>query len=99
MADRYPQVMRLAAETPWAILPSKLAVIQEFLALKASGRDLSPAEIQARIGAREPQRQAPATGNVAVIPIYGTIIPKASMFSDISGGTSIQGLSDAFQAA
>lgn len=99
MPDRYPQVMRLVSETPWAIRPEKLAAIKELLAIRASGHRLTPDEVQARIGSVSPQRQSATTGSVAVIPVYGVIVPRADLFSEISGGTSIQGLSQALSAA
>lgn len=100
MADRYPQVMRIVSETAWAIRPQTLAVIQTLLAMRARGERLEPAEIQARIGAT-PTREASPVASVAVIPIYGTILPRASMFSNISGGggTGVDAVSAAFAQA
>src|SRR5947208_630758 len=38
-------------------------------------------------------------GNVAVIPLYGTISPKANLLSDISGGTSLDKFMGWYRAA
>ena len=49
-----------------------------------------PRSIDARIGAqRRTALPAPPAG-VAVVPLHGVIMPKASMMSDVSGGTSIE---------
>lgn len=54
-----------------------------------------------RGGQREgAQRVASSRGGaVAVLPVAGVIIPKATMFSDISGGTSVQGFREEFLSA
>lgn len=49
---KYERIVRLAYETPWAILPAKLAVIQDLLAFRAGGGKLAPDEVRQRIGAR-----------------------------------------------
>jgi signal peptide peptidase SppA len=47
----YPNVLRAVRETPWAILPSKLAVITDLLAFRDAGGRLTDQEIRDRIGA------------------------------------------------
>lgn len=89
---RYPNVVRAVAETPWAILPSALATILEIVSLRANGFRFSDEEIQERIrtnAASRNSRGAYVAGTVAVIPIYGMIVPKATLFTQISGGTSL----------
>lgn len=50
MSDfQYERIVRLALETPWAILPGKLAVIRELLAFRASGGRLTAEEVRARL--------------------------------------------------
>jgi hypothetical protein len=54
-------------------------------------------EIQARIGAGPARRDYEVVnGNVAVIPIYGVITPKADLMSEMSGGTSVERISQTF---
>src|SRR3990167_10414353 len=96
---KYPQIVRTLAETPWAILPQKLAAIVEVIAIRASGETLSDEEIRERIGAGPAQRRSSRAGVVAVLPLYGVIVPRANMFSAISGGTSVQGFQQAFREA
>lgn len=90
---RYPNVVRFVRETPWAILESKLQEISEIIRLRANGVELTDEEIQARVGAGPARRQSYVTdGQIAVIPVYGAIVPRADLMSQISGGTSVQGL-------
>jgi signal peptide peptidase SppA len=96
---KYPQVMRAVTETPWAVLPATLAAIVELLSLRASGYELTDEQIQARIGSGPPRRDFYMAGTVAVIPIYGVLIPRADMFTQMSGGTSVQRLQASFQDA
>lgn len=96
---RYPQVVRSVLDTPWAILPRTLATIREMVAYRHAGGRYTDEEIQARIGAKPSRRDAQRAGNIAVIPIYGVITPKADMFTEISGGTSVDRLRGAFHQA
>lgn len=98
--NRYPNIVRFVRETPWAILETTLRAIQETLAVYASGRELTEEEIQARIGSGPARRDSYVTaGNVAVIPIYGVITPRADVFSEMSGGTSTDRLRESIAAA
>jgi len=96
----YPNVTRLVMEKPWAILPGHLAVMRDLVLMRADGVHLSDEESQQRLGAARPNRGASqAPKSVAVIPIHGSIVPKATMFTDISGATSIQDLRSMFADA
>jgi signal peptide peptidase SppA len=101
--DRYRHVAKFATETPWAIMPETLRVIQDVLAARLAGDHWSDEEIEARIdaaGGRRParqQRQAP--GAVAVIPLSGVIAPRANLMTQMSGGTSVEEFQQAFLAA
>jgi len=86
--EAYPQIQKLVMEKPWAVLPGTLEAIRELVLLRASGERFSDEEIIERIGAGPSQRKPVQAGAVAVIPIYGTIVPKADLMSKISGGTS-----------
>ena len=76
---------------PWAILPAKLALLQEIVLRHVAGEKLDPEQIQARLqGAavsRPPERKV---NNVAVLPLFGSIIPRADMFEEASGATSAE---------
>lgn len=97
--DRYPHVMALVREQPWAILPAKLAVIADLLRFRAEGGRLTADEIGARIGAAAERPNPARAGAVAVIPVYGTIVQRANMFTEMSGGTSTERLSGMFAEA
>lgn len=88
---RYPQIVRAVSESPWAMRPDRLAVILDLVAMRAAGERLTADEVRARIGAAPPRRQAVTAGAVAVLPLYGVIIPRASLMSEMSGGTSVSG--------
>lgn len=90
----YDRIIRYVMEQPWAIKPEALGVILDILEFRANGGALTDAEIQSRIEGKE-ERLSTRRGKAAVIPLYGTIMPRANLFSDISGGTSLQ----RFQAA
>src|SRR5947209_20232612 len=94
------RVVRYISETPWAVLPSVLATIVEIVRLRASGARLIAEEIEARIaGGPAPVTPAPASPAIAVLPIHGVIVPRAGMFSDVSGATSAEGLMGRFNSA
>lgn len=89
MVMRYSYVMKAFVETPWAILPHKLAILEEIVIRHAAGEKLDPDEVQMRIhGAKRPAEFR--TGNVAVLPLFGTIFPRANLMTQMSGATSAE---------
>ena len=76
-------------ETPWAILPNKLAILAEIVIRHASGEKLDAEEIQAQIhgATRPPERRV---NKVAVLPLFGMIFPRANLMTDVSGATSAE---------
>lgn len=95
----YEHIIAAVMEKPWAILPMKLALIQQLLTLRAQGHRLTAEEVQAQIGAARPQSGPTIGGGVAVIPVVGTIMPRADMLMESSGAVSTQRLAAAFRAA
>jgi signal peptide peptidase SppA len=96
MNDKYARIIQFACSQPWALLPAKLEEIAEFLALKAEGYQLSEEEVQARIGSGK--RAATRTaGGVGVLPVHGVISHRMNLMSDISGGTSIERLTQQYR--
>jgi signal peptide peptidase SppA len=75
-----------------------LATIAEVLARRAAGQQLSAEELQAALTKRDRLPQ-PTQGGVAVIPVHGVIVPRATMFSDVSGMTSVDSLRSALNEA
>lgn len=84
----YARIIAEAINTPWAILPAKLAAIQSFLRVKMDGGSVPQSEIDAMKAAKRGAISGGSPGAVAVIPVYGTIVQRADMFTEISGGVS-----------
>lgn len=88
----YDRIIARAMRTPWALDPTKLAVIADLLRFRASGGRLSAEEIKARIGDApdQPKPSQRDDGAIAVIPIFGVITHRANSFDALSGGTSTE---------
>ena len=86
---RYSFVLKAFIETPWAILPYKLAVLEEIVTRHVMGEKLDPEEVQMRIhGAKRPADRR--MGSVAVLRLFGTIFPRANLMTQVSGATSAE---------
>jgi len=83
-------------DTPWAILPTKLTAIVGLLARHAAGERLSADDVAA-VTARPTAPRAP--GAVAVLPLFGTLAPRANLMTENSGGTSLERFTQAFRSA
>lgn len=97
----YRRVIQAACETPWAILPAKLAVIRELIVLRAEGQRLSPEEIKAAMEIEAARNRQIMNGGsaIAVLPVVGTLIPRGNLFMESSGAVSVQRLTKSFRAA
>jgi signal peptide peptidase SppA len=97
----YEHIVQAVQALPWAILPEKLAVIQQILVIRTSGYRPTAEEIKAELeAARNGERQAISGGTaIAIIPIVGTLIPRGNMLMEASGAVSVQRLTAAFRAA
>lgn len=94
----YRRSMELVGETVWAIHPQALATIVGIVGERAAGYKPTAEEIKARIGSRADT--APVdTGDVAVLPLHGMIVPRADLMSEVSGATSIESFQEAFREA
>lgn len=98
---KYQHILAAVTELPWAILPVKLAVIRDLLAFRMMGGKLEPEEIAARLGTdiEAANGRAVSGGSVAVLPLIGTIIPRAGLLTESSGAVSVQGFTAKFRAA
>lgn len=83
-------VLGFFMETLWAIQPGKLAILEEIMLRHVSGEKLSAEEIQARVQGAAPRPQDRRVNTVAVLPLFGTIIPRADFFEEASGATSAE---------
>ena len=97
---RYNHVLQAVAETPWAIRPHVLGLIVDVLTIRVEGGHFTPDELSARVEAarRRPTTESPRAG-VAIVPITGVLVPKATMFTEMSGGTSMESFRQDFRAA
>lgn len=78
-----------AALEPWAIMPQSLGVIVDVVTRHFSGDKLDAEEVQMRIhGAKKPAERI--HGEIAVLPLFGTIFPRANLFTEVSGATSAE---------
>lgn len=98
-SGRYPHVVKAFLETPWAIEPVVLMAIQEVIALRSAGERFTEEEIAARIGAGPSPRKGERRGSVAILPIHGVLFPRANLFTQISGGSSVQELQKSLREA
>lgn len=93
---KYAHIIRAILTRPWAIDPESVAwaAICDVLALRAAGETLSDDEVNARIAAAAngPRQGGGRAANVAVIPIYGVISPRANLMSRTSGGVTAEQL-------
>jgi signal peptide peptidase SppA len=94
--ERYAHVLSFALSHPWAIDSVWLPVVAGILARHIAGQD-SSAEIAAALVNRKNLPQ-PRAGSVAIIPVYGVIAPRMNLFSEYSGGTTFQRLSQQLRA-
>lgn len=98
MRDPMTRVQRFVSEHPWAILPSAFEAILEVVDHWAAGASLTPEQLAARIeAARRSPAPAVAPGAIAVLPVYGVLSQRVGMLTDISGGTSYEGLGADFR--
>lgn len=94
----YPHIIMAAAGEVWAMQREKFDAIVDFLTLKAHGGDVSAEEL-ARITKTQERQVAASDGQVAVLPVFGTIAPRMNLMTEISGGTSTMMLAGAFRQA
>src|SRR5262245_3215276 len=101
MSDFEHRIGRITAaiyDTPWAIVPEKLAAILSVLDVRANGTRLSDDEIRAAIGtqiAQPPVRAA--VGGVGLLPVFGVLGQRMNLALNISGGTSTEKLAADFR--
>ncbi len=87
---RVPRVVKAIAESPWEILRTTLETIMEIVATRDAGHELTPDEIQARIGSGPAVSTASVAGVVGVVPLRGVIMPRASLLLQSSGVVSLE---------
>lgn len=92
---KYAHILSLLHDKPWCITESKLDAISALLHSRAFSSD---AEAERRLQewrAEHPQakaakREAASLASVGIVPIIGTLVRRANMATEYSGGTSMQ---------
>lgn len=80
---------------PWSIMPEMMDTIEAI-----ASRETSPEAVAKELGRPlQNTRAVEMRGDVAVIPVFGPIFPKANLFTEISGATSIEMLALDFNEA
>jgi hypothetical protein len=72
--------------------------LEERLVDSHHGFEFAPLTIEYEVRGRG-RGGGSTTGQIAVLPIYGVIMPRATLFSSMSGGTSVEQLMAAFDSA
>jgi signal peptide peptidase SppA len=98
---KYEHVLSFALEHPWAVTAQMRDRIAAIIAQRIAGQDTDPAFIAEALDARsnQPTTTTNTSNLVAVIPIHGVIAPRANLFSEVSGGTTFEGLTAQLHAA
>src|SRR5436189_6181379 len=90
---KYKNLTSMLFNRPWLIQPEKLEAIVEFAELRLEGK-LTDTQIREAIDLQHQTRNEPMVG---VLPIYGTLMPKADIMTQMSGGASVEMLQAAFK--
>jgi capsid assembly protease len=86
--------------SPWAIVPDKLDEIRDVYLTRLNNEKVDLKALEAELGRPlGSQLEASVVNGVAVIPIEGVIAKRMNMFSNISGGTSLDLVENAFHKA
>lgn len=92
---QYPQVIGALCGQAWAIQPEKMDAILAFLNHRLStGNSLA---IDAAQKSATSFRNV--SGNIAIVPVYGTIMPHPDIMNEFSGGTSTDAIGAMFDRA
>jgi signal peptide peptidase SppA len=92
MSTRYAHLLSFVVDHPWAITPEMGSVIAHILARQTAGLKASEDDIAAALVNRDNLPQPKQGGGYAVLPIHGVIAPRMNLLSNMSGGTTFEGL-------
>jgi signal peptide peptidase SppA len=91
------RVLAFTLEHPWALTGEMRTVVAEILARHIAGHHATDEELSAAVAARRPK--VTGSGGVHVIPIHGVISPRMNMLTNMSGGTTAEGITEDLHAA
>src|SRR6476659_6853942 len=95
MLKDYPELTKALTGSVWFITESSLQMIIEIVNMRLDGRAFSDEEIRHRLEAKQDKSQRENTrievaGGVGLTSIHGPIFPKANLFTQLSGATSLE---------
>lgn len=101
---KYDHVARMVFNQPWYIREREGRILAQRVLERIDGLRLTDDELLERIQAAQAAQGPRANGKrqagpVAVIPIYGVIMPRATLLTLFSGGSTVQGIREQFRAA
>lgn len=98
---RYSRIARAVFGVPWAVMPTTMDAIVEVIERRIEGNRITEDEIAERLAssreAAAGRETAGQPGNIAVIRMYGVLSQRMNMMTEMSGGTSVQQLTQAFR--
>ncbi len=87
------QIVSMITTTPWMMMPNALQMMLEIVEAHLNGTVSLESLQQRDTRVKHPPRQ----GAIGVLPLHGPIVPKANLFSEMSGATSLDQWSAQFQ--
>jgi len=95
---KYPNLINAVFGQPWAITEGYMDIICGVIESRIADTEAAgvPGKLQFT---KRPAAEVENRNGVAIIPMMGVISPRMNLFSEISGGTSIEKLQDEFMAA
>jgi signal peptide peptidase SppA len=90
-------------DRPWAILPETLETITELVKVRLAGGRLTEDDVATRLSAASrvsgPRGGRHTSGVVAVLPLYGVLMPRANLMTAVSGVMSVEQFRATFREA
>lgn len=96
---KYASVLRAFYGATWAMRRDALGALAEIVAYRTGGGVYSADEMASRLAARRETPRPTVAGGVAVIPLYGMIMPRANLISDQSGLVTAESFGRSVSAA
>lgn len=96
--SRYSHILQAVLYEPWALKEDYYRLMCRIVQARALGISATDEEIEAAARNRREATQS-VNGAIAVLPLYGLISQRASMVTDMSGGTSTEQFGAMFQQA
>ncbi|HET7592616.1 MAG TPA: S49 family peptidase [Rhodanobacteraceae bacterium] len=94
---KHERFIAWALSQPWALMPERITAYAAVLA-----RQIAPSAMEDNepiVAGPSRSREKPRAGSIAVIPVYGPIVQRASQIDICEGGTSTQSISNALADA